>query len=241
VVAVSSVACAVVAALSKNMMSKTYLQSISNIIDILEDPESYKFQRIAGNTIGAFVPAVVSSVERGIDPAYSEVYKLLDTMKSKIPGVSSSLLPKRNIFGEEVTAPGWSWQGLFNPMTYSEESADPVKKEFARMKFLSQSTVLNSMRQIDGVELTPEQRDRYIILMGEPLKQYLDQLIASPAYQQATDGDEDFPGTKQQMIKQAISVYKQAAKIELLQENPELLRKVQARQQQKYSALTGAE
>lgn len=240
-ITMGTVACAVVAALSKNMMSKTYLQSISNIIDILEDPEPYKFQRIAGNTIGAFVPTVVSSVERGIDPAYSEIYKLLDTMKSKIPGVSNSLYPKRNIFGEEVTAPGWSWQGLFNPLTYSEESADPVKRELARLKFMSQSTVLNSMRQIDGVELTPEQRDRYIVLMGEPLKQYLDQLIASPAYQQATDGDEDFPGTKQQMIKQAISVYKQQAKIKILQENPELLRKVQARQQQKYSALTGAE
>jgi hypothetical protein len=223
----------------KNLMSKTYFMQGTQLIDAISSQEPDKLEKIFSNIGAGFIPTVVGTIEKTTNPTYNETFNFLDSIKAKIPGLSNTLPAKRDIFGEPVKAKGWQWAHIINPFAYSEDSNEPARAELGKLKHFSPQTVLSRMKTIDGVELTPEQYDQYIQLMGTPLKEHLNELVKSEEWQGATDGDEDFPGTKQALVKRAISHFKILAKARLLEDNPELNKKVMTRKEQRIQAILG--
>lgn len=212
---------AVMAAIAKNITSKTYLQGVSNLVEAIDSGSPQKMQNLLGSLVGAFAPSMGYSVAKMVDPVAKEATDLVDYFYRRTPGLSSELPSVKNIFGEDVRLkPGYGMDSM-SPIYTSKETEDTVKKEFMRLGISSMHT-MSDMKKIHGIELTPEQKARYIELMGQPLKKSLDRLVASPAYQRMSEGTRELPGGKETAISDEIKKWKSKARMKVLREFPEI-------------------
>lgn len=139
---------------SRNMVSKTYLQGISDLFESLQDPQA-NLLTIPKSLARTLSPAFLRSLERRLDPAqretrverelydeftkefernpWAEVQELLNAAKAGIPGWSDTLPPSYNRFGDVVVAPpGVGIDGL-SPIYATDAVDDPVAKELRRI------------------------------------------------------------------------------------------------------------
>ena len=100
-------------------------------------------------------------------------------------------------------------------------------------------------RVINEVELDAEQYDKYILLYSGqdnkgmknvPLKAKLKELFAKPGYKKATDGPE---GGKALAIQAVFTAYRDSAKAQLIQEDPQLEADVRTATVERIEKLTG--
>ena len=223
---------AVAASLSvaQNMASKTYMRGLVDFMDAFfsssTDPEAnnYKLNSWLTRTAASVIPSGVAALERSISPEMSATYGILDRIKSRIPGYSEGLPPRRNIFGEPVVLEGGIGPDIMSPIYVSTVKEDPIADELVAQEV----SISMPRRVINEVELDAQQYDKYILLYSGqdnkgmnsvPLKTKLKELFAMPRYKQATDGPE---GGKALAIQIVFSSYRDAAKEQLIKEDPTL-------------------
>lgn len=158
-------AIAAIAALSRNVTSKTYLRGLSEIVNTLDDPGRYG-ERYIQRFAGTVVPTGVAQMARYMNPRLMEVYSIMDQIKSRIPGWSNSLNPRRNVFGEVIALSGGWGPDIISPIYTSREEPDPVIDELLRQDI----KLSHTPRQINQIELKPKEYDDYARLAGNELK-----------------------------------------------------------------------
>jgi hypothetical protein len=226
------IAAASAIAVSQNMASKTYLSGVSDFFDSFfsasTDPEgnSAKMERFFTRMAGSVVPGFVASVERTMSPEISATYTMLDRIKSRIPGYSDDLPPRRNIFGEPIVLSGGLGPDIVSGIYSSEVVDDPVAEEMINQGYAPGMP----SRQIKGVELDAQQYDRYILLYSGieadyTLKEYLSIMFDSRDYVSGSDGPE---GTKVELIQAVFNGYKRMAQQQMLEEDDKLRSSVEA-------------
>jgi len=240
---------AVAAGLSvgQNMASKTYMSGLVDFMDAFfsssTDPEAnnYKLNSWLTRTAASVVPAGVAALERSISPELTATYGILDRIKSRIPGYSEGLPPRRNIFGEPVVLEGGIGPDIMSPIYVSTAKEDPIADELVAQ----QVSISMPRRVINGVELDANQYDKYILLYSGqdnkgmksvPLKAKLKELFAKPGYKRATDGPE---GGKALAIQAVFTAYRDSAKAQLIQEDPTLEADVRTATVERVEKLTG--
>lgn len=125
-------------AASNQVMGKTFMQGFADLVEVLSDPGRYG-EGYMNRMAGSFVPAGVAAVERAIDPETSEVFNMIDALRSRIPGMSAGAPTRRNIWGEPIEAfypeattiagaTAERLMTLFNPVYTSREKDAPVDK-----------------------------------------------------------------------------------------------------------------
>jgi hypothetical protein len=222
----NELATAAVISVSQNMASKTYMSSVSEFFDAFfsssVDPEAnnVKLQRYLQRMAGSAVPSSIATIERTMSPEMSATYSSLDRIKSRIPGYSDTLPPRRNIFGEPVVLGGGIGPDIMSPVYTSTVKDDPIADEMVRQ----QVAVGMPRRQILGIELDAQQYDRYILLYSGieakvSLRDELKRTINSRSYKNGSDGPE---GTKALMIKSVFTGYRDMAKAQLIAEDSRL-------------------
>ena len=233
--------------ISQNMASKVYLRGLVDFMDAFfsssTDPEAnnYKLNSWLTRTAASVVPAGVSAVERAISPELTATYGILDRIKSRIPGYSEGLPPRRNIFGEPVVLEGGIGPDIMSPIYISTVKEDPVADELVNQ----QVSISMPRRVINEVELNADQYDKYILLYSGqdnkgmksvPLKDKLKELFAKSGYKRATDGPE---GGKALAIQAVFTAYRDSAKAQLIQEDPTLEADVRTATVERVEKLTG--
>lgn len=236
---------AVVLSLSKTMVSKTYLQGLSDAIEAISNPErgAAKYAQRFAQTL---IPTGVRTIERAItDPTLREARSVLESIQSVVPGWSSSLPPRRNLFGEVVSLSGGLGPDLISPIYTSTLKDDPVSQEIARHRvdISLPSRTLEGRRHssmqdrgVEGVELSPKEYDRYARLAGEGLRADLKDVIASGGYQSASDGPD---GGKALLIRHVVQIHRQIARAKLFDEEPAVTQRHQDYLERRASALAG--
>lgn len=239
-------ATAAAVSVAQNVTSKTYLRGVSEFFDVMSsvssDPEANnrKIERWIERMAGSVVPAGVAQLERTIDPALNATQGILEKIQSRIPGYSEDLPPRRNIFGEPIVLSGGLGPDIMSPIYMSTDKKDPIADEI-----VSQQTLLRMpLRAISGVELDSHMYDRYITLysgkenrfVDQPLKSKLAEAFRTPSYQNATDGQE---GGKSVFIRAIFEAYRETAKQQLIEENPELRMSIMKLKTKKVEKLTG--
>ena len=240
-------ATAAVLSIVQNMSSKTYMSGVTEFLDALDssstDPEAnnYKLNRWLQRLAGSMVPASVANIERVMSPEMSAPYGYLDRIKSRIPGFSEDLPPRRNIFGEPVVLEGGIGPDIMSPIYTSTDKKDPVADEIVRQK----TSLSMPRRVVNNVELSPQQYDRYVLLYsgeglkgtkGKKLKDALKEMFASSQYKRATDGPE---GGKSLMIQSIFTAYRDAAKAQLISEDATLQTQIKTEERERIEKLTG--
>jgi hypothetical protein len=245
-----------VLSLADSVTSKNYLLGLSEVLDAFREPTgpgAGYVQKMARS----IVPAGIAQIEQVTDPTVRDAWTTFENMQSRLPGFSDKLPPLRNVFGEPIMLGGGLGPDLISPVYSSTRKNDPVATEIIKNKVsLSMpGRVVGGARppqdptmQVasrEGVELTHDEYDRYVVLAGNELKMdglgmkdQLAKLMKSDTYKKATDGPD---GGKAAIIRKVVMSYRGAALEKLQDENPALRMKIQdkkmERVQRKYGGM----
>ena len=115
-------------AVAKNLVSKTYVKSLADTLELLNSGNPDRGGAFIRNKIGSFVPSIVPAIIN--DPYYREAREYTDTLKNRI-GLEGDM--SFNAMGEPRLRNQSAADSLINPFTVSVEADDIVSKEFVRL------------------------------------------------------------------------------------------------------------
>lgn len=164
--------------------------------------------KIGSNYLTSFVPSVLGATARTIDPvrrkAFVESGKgngVMGTFRyaweqteNKIPGVSQSNIPYRDIWGNAEESPLWERiaENFVLPGYISEYKDDPILNEMERLYGLTEEKGLipsdpakSFTYKKEKYVLTAEQWDAYKVARGQAAHDTLEALMATENYQKA--------------------------------------------------------
>lgn len=219
-----------IAAVSQTIVSKTYLEGLSNLIEVMSDPSRYS-QRYIDDLVASFLPgtALQAAIKNVYDPVSREVQNPADAVYARIAGLSKDLPPRRNLWGEELR-PGESGLGklydFISPVASKEQQPNPIDSEMVRLQYGVPKIAKNSV--VDGVRTNmrffPRAYDDYVRLAGNDLKHpafgmgakdYLNAVVGgkhpmSAVYTMMSDQ------SRIEFIQNTISTYRKAAQRQVL-------------------------
>lgn len=161
----------------KNMASKTFLKGITDAVAAYYDPDRYG-QWWIRNLAGSTIPAFIAHNARAPDPYLREAKTILDQLKSRLPGLRQTLLPKRGVFGEKIPSNSSWFPDIVSPVYTRMDTNDPFYNELLALEVFPS----RPSRKIGGVELTPKQYDRYQQIAGERAKEIITGHLNNPDY-----------------------------------------------------------
>lgn len=244
-----------VLAIAQNLASKSYLSGVFDFLgamdpnNVTSDPGKYisdfagsmvPYSSFLRNTASAFDPvardakAVVYGDDLKVDPVATYWQATVDKVKRGIPGLSDTLPPMRDLWGEPISKAsgiGWGWD-FVSPVASRADDPDPVTKVIIdnRISFSFPD------RSIEGVKLTASEYDQYTELAGKPAKAYLDDLIKSPSFQKLSDGPD---GMKAELVKNVVNSFREQARAQMMQRVPELRDRAIETRRENMRSLTG--
>jgi hypothetical protein len=252
----SQLAAAMALSVSNNMLSKTYLTGLADTLEALQSPTE-DAARILTRLGGTLVPAGVAAAARAVDPTIREVNGLTEALMARIPGLSSQLDAKLNLWAEPVQYSGGVGPDWASPLYTKTPGVKPVSEEMQRLGVSvgmparwvfgsrpAQTDPLAVPSATDGVPLEPAEYTKYVRLAAGHglapnlplLKDALTTLMASDRYKMLTDGPD---GSKAMVVKDLIYKYRAAAQQKLIAESPALQAQLKRKIQQRAQVLTG--
>ena len=238
------IASAAALAASKSVFSKTWMKGPSELVEALHDPERYGPRYVQG-LIGTFlVPTGVAQVARAMDPEWREVNGIVDAIKSRTPGYSQTLPPRRNIWGEKIINQGGLGPDIISPVYQFTPKPSAINDYMIDNRIPVQMPT----KVVFGTELTPKEYDRFVELAGNGLKDpstgmgAYDTLNAiidgkhnlSGQWQSASDGPQ---GGRSIMIRTVIQSFRDAARAKVVEEFPDLRARVGGRMEERGRAM----
>lgn len=166
----------------KNLTSKTFLKGISSTLDAISDPQRYG-ESFVGNYAGSLIPTGVATIGRAMDEKMRQTEGPIDVIQSRIPGMSETLLPKRDIWGREVEKSGTAATRALSPIPVSDVRPDKVDAEMVR---LGLSPAMPG-KKVRNVELTPKEYDKFTQVSGEKARQLVEGYMNRPDYPMIRD------------------------------------------------------
>lgn len=173
---------AVMMSAAKNLTSKTWLSGVSELMKVLNDPERYG-SRYIQRMVGTIVPTGVAQVAKIDDPIMRDAQTAMDVIKSRIPGLSDELLPRRDIWGEPIERGGSLGPDIISAIYMSRLRDDPLSKEMTRLEI-----GIGRLRDTIGdVDLLPEEYDFMQQVAGKQARNVLMKVVSSPNWGDVPD------------------------------------------------------
>ncbi|MBF0396694.1 MAG: hypothetical protein HQK78_07975, partial [Desulfobacterales bacterium] len=177
----------------ENFIDSSYFQGLQQVFD--------KYDRSKGGlarTAASFLPlsGFLRSINRSIEAGVNGEVKVKESKGNElrkaigdvIPGFSTFLPAKKDLFGKDVVIQG-GWLRQFLPYKWSEGTSDIVEKEMERLKkypsMPSQSITLRPNSK--PVKIDDPLYRKYIESFGTNLKSRLDKIVMSKSYDKMTD------------------------------------------------------
>ena len=214
----------------KNLASKTYLAGAGELLNAAGSDDPAKMERFATRYLTSYVPSVLGSARRLYDPTTNEVRGIIDAVRDKIPGLSSSLPPRYSwITGQPVQYMGGRASG-FSPVVWESDKDDVTLTELARLA----GGLSAPAPRVNGVTLSAQQVSDYHRLHGtatingrtmlQALREVVKNRDALPSPGIEGDDDDDNGAADPLLVRfnSVIRQYRNRAKAELVKLYPEL-------------------
>lgn len=236
-----SIATAFGASLARNVSSKSYMYNLTSFMNAAFRGDEKLINSFLQGKAASFVPSVANQLNP--DDEMHELRGYVDTVISRIPGMSETLPARRNIFGEPVMKAPFYPNRALNPFTVSKtfvsDSADNELLEigkaipFPSKNYPSTSVDMASRKYGLKGDLTPY--DRMLQIMASPghgapsLRQAIEQIVKSPEWDKMSGGVPGVQegGTKFEVVNNVVQRYREMARKRILSEFPELRKAVQ--------------
>lgn len=172
-----------VASIMGNLANKTWLSGLSDITGALSEPDR-KADKMIQRVVGAIaVPTAVAQLARTADPVARETDSVGEYVRSRIPGLSDDLLPRRDIWSAPVMNEGGVGPDIVSPIWQSTAKDDPVNRALLDAGV----SVGAPSKKIGDRELSPTEYDRYEALAGPRMKAAAAQIVSSPEWPRMDD------------------------------------------------------
>lgn len=220
-------------AINRNLFSKTYLKGLTDFIDLLVTDEPNKWNKWAQSKVGSYIPNVYTKFIN--DPFYRDTQSIFEDVQRRLG--TTEIEYKYDFRGKPLQMTGTENErlvnGLFNPITTSEQNIDPVADEIFKlgvnmppMKNLLKGDIdLKLFVSKDGQTAYNRQQEllRKVRIGDLSLDQKLQQVINSDYYKTLSDPiyvDENNrdDGGKAKYLKSVIRDYHTVAEDFLLKE-----------------------
>ena len=169
---------------ANNLTNKSYMQSVADTIGAVQDPERYA-ENWTTQWAASLVPTGVANYARATDPFIRQADDIVSAMKARIPGLSQTLPRKLSpILGEPIRRDAQGIAAfLFGAAAPSAETKSPVVKEIVRLDIRIPAVP----KDLEGVKLTPHQRDLLAQNLGYFTKSVMELVINAPRYKAMGD------------------------------------------------------
>ena len=239
----SEMVAAVIGAVAENTVNKTFTQGLSDIFELLTDTER-SLENYLESQAGSFVPNIIPQMLDRKEKR--EIRGVVDSLQARI-GMDSTMDRKRNALGEVDVNYGSKMDplGIF---AQDIRKPDVVMQEFTRLSEVHQSGFGNPPSRMGDVDLKDvayeddqSMYDRLLELQGtvkiggKTLRQTLTKTINSRSYKSLSDGNRDFTGENEKLLKKIILSYRELAEKTLMKERPDFKKLHLEFQQQKRS------
>ena len=201
-----------IASVSKNIASKTWLRGLSEAVMALADPDRYG-ERWWVNLMGTAIPTGVAQVARVNDPILRDARTVTDRLLSRIPGTSDQIMPRRNTRGEPIVREGGIGPDILSPAYVSTMKDDPVAEELLRLGV----SMSKPSRRIFKVKLTPEEYDVYQEEAGRLIESALQSVLSMPKYSSMPDE------YRRILLERVILKARQRARFAVVRKMPQIL------------------
>jgi hypothetical protein len=190
----------VVAGVTKNIVSKTYLEGISGLLQAVHDPERYGGSFV-NSFAGLLVPSIIAAPARSADPYARVVTTFGEAVQARIPDFGLGLpIPSRQelpvqsmLIGGERPNPSYGLAAYTGLQTFPTERT-PLQEELARTK-VDYNLPNKTLR---GVDLEGEDISRYQALSSQFAEAQASRVIQTAGYQNAP------PAMQKYLLEQAL-------------------------------------
>jgi hypothetical protein len=200
--------------IAQTVLDESFMRGPAELIKAVEDPDRYG-DRYIQNFLSSFVPFSVGSAQiaRAVDPYSRQTRSIMDAIKSKVPGQSLDLLPRRNIWGEPISSRTALGGAAVSALWEQQLSHDPVNLALSNLGvFPSQLP-----RSIRNVDLTDDEYDNFSRIAGRMSKSRLDVIVKSP------DWNTWAPHIQRDVITQSIKESREAARGIIMMKYPHII------------------
>lgn len=226
-------AIAMTTAMATNISSKLYLKGVVDAASMLGSGYAKEevVRRAMHMRIASYIPNIVGAFNP--DDELKHVRTVMDALRAKTPGFSSTVEAKRDYLGKKrVAADGYPWNAI-NPATVSSAKSGRVEHEMARLATSPVAAKFTVPQEKDGnINLTQYHNaggqsayDRWTELVGtieiggRTFEQKLNDVMQSDRYVNGTDGTSSYHlGNRVAMILAEQERYRLAAKNTMLKE-----------------------
>lgn len=197
-------------AFTQNILDESFMRGPADLIRALTDPDRYG-RNYVKNFLASFVPFSVGMGQeaRAIDPYSRNARTLTEAVKNKIPWLSTTLLPRRDIWGEPIPNKDALGMAGLTSIYETRVDNDPVNKELLSLGIFPAMPE----RRIRGVELTDQQYDDYVRIAGRMAKLRLNQMVTMPGF------DTIPPEKRHEMVVETIRHSREAARSLMMMQN----------------------
>jgi hypothetical protein len=176
--------------------SQPFLAGLTAFVNAMENP-AQQGSYLLKSTAQTLVPfsGALRNVTRAVDPVYREVHSPLEAVKEIVPGQSSTLPPRLNVFGAPLTRPGGPIARALAPSVPVSRTADPLVSYLdsiqAPIGADSRQTVLQVAPGI-SVKVPPAVDLARREAAGQTIRPMLDQLVSNPRFQALSDDEKRY-------------------------------------------------
>lgn len=212
-------------AITQNILDESFVRGPAELLQAVEDPDRYGAAYIR-NFLSSFVPYSVgiAQVNRAIDPYSRQARTVVDAMRAKIPGLSESLLPRRDIWGNEMPNRDVLGAKGLSAIYASHISQDPVNIAMVELGIHPAPV----SRKIRNVDLTDEQYDDFARIAGRSTKMRLDAIVRSPDWRTWP------PHIKRTVVTEVVNQSREAARGLMFMKYPQIVRDATAAKMKKF-------
>lgn len=200
-------------AFTQNILDESFMRGPSDLIRATTDPDRYGSGYVR-TFLSSFLPYSVGMAQmaRSTDPYSRQARTIMDAIRARVPGMSESLFPRRDIWGEAMP----SGDALLAPgvtAIYTRQmTTDPVNRAMLDLG-ISPAPV---ERQIRNVPLTDQEYDDYARLAGRATKMRLDMIVRSPQWQMWPNA------SRHEVIEETIRQNREAARGMMFKKYPHI-------------------
>jgi hypothetical protein len=168
-----------------SLRDAAFLPALSEVSQALTNPD-YGWKRAFNNQVAGFVPAVVQDVAHATDPTVRRPTDLIQTIESRIPGLTNRVPATIGIDGKPMQRPASALGGA-NPFPVSTSKNDPVTTELARLGVSTSEAPATMKRRGRVTPLTDSQRQLLSEQEGQQLHEILTRIIDRKGWQSLSD------------------------------------------------------
>ena len=165
---------------AKAFADQSFLRGIAGTIDLIEGGQTVQ-QVAAGGAAGSLVPTLVADIAQAMDPTIRESRGLVSGVARRLPGVSSDLPARQNVFGEVREVENRASR-FVDPFLSTQVPDDPISRELIRSDIRVPGTRQGGTAYFP--DENPAQFQRRNRVEGQELKAALQEMFGNPRWRQ---------------------------------------------------------